>query len=341
MTERWLDIDPPGAAGFKNSNHREGFLMHRQDDHNWRLTSKGDKRGYIQPQGLHELWLHTGTACNLRCPFCFEDCAPGNTRLQALTLNDARPFIDEAVDLGVNKFSFTGGEPFVNRELPAMLDYALDFRPCLVLTNGTEPLAQRLDELVRMGAKPNALSFRVSLDHPDPRQHDAARGTGRFQQALDNLARLHRFGFGVSIARLMCAGEDSKAIDQAYIPYFHKSGLPLDLTIIKFPDFHKPGASKQVPEITEDCMTRHLSAHQRDGFMCNFSKMIVKQDGRCGVYACTLVDDDGDYQLGTTLRQAMPERVMLKHHRCFACFACGSSCSEAWDDAAGEPSVSA
>jgi hypothetical protein len=62
--------------------------------------------------------------------------------------------------------------------------------------------------------------------------------------------------------------------------------------------------------------------------MCNFSKMIVKTNDSIGVYACTLVDDDKDYSLGSTLREAMDVRVMMRHHRCYSCFAYGASCSE-------------
>ena len=56
--------------------------------------------------------------------------------------------------------------------------------------------------------------------------------------------------------------------------------------------------------------------------------MVVKKDGTMGVYACTLVDDDSDYNLAPTLRESLQYRVMLQHHRCFSCFAHGASCSE-------------
>jgi MoaA/NifB/PqqE/SkfB family radical SAM enzyme len=297
-------------------------------DKNWLLSSTGEKRGYIQPQLLHELWFHTGTSCNLRCPFCFEGSKPGDDRLQFITLDDVRSFIDEALELGVEKFSFTGGEPFVNPHFVSILDYALDHKPCLVLTNATEPLMNQFAQVIPLNTKSNALSFRVSLDHPDPHKHDESRGKGNFKKALDTLGRLYREGFGVSIARLMLPGEDSAGIDKAYAPYFKTAGVPADITIIKFPEFHTPGSLPEVPEITESCMTRYLNASQRDGFMCNYSKMVVKQRGECGVYACTLVDDDADYNLGRTLKEAMVERVMLKHHRCYSCFAYGASCSE-------------
>ena len=84
----------------------------------------------------------------------------------------------------------------------------------------------------------------------------------------------------------------------------------------------------QVPFITEDCMTRYQTEATRAKFMCHYSKMVVKKNGRMRVYACTLVDDDEDYDFGGSLAESMDVRVMLKHHRCYSCFACGASCSE-------------
>lgn len=294
----------------------------------WFYTSCNEPRGYIQPQSLDELWFHTGTNCNLRCPFCFEGSQPGDSRIEFLTLDDVRSFIDEALDLGVKTFSFTGGEPFVNPDFLEILVLALDYRPCLVLTNATEPLVKRMADVQRLRDKPHALRFRISLDDPDPVKHDALRGKGTFDKALTTLGTLYKAGFSVSVARRMTADEDSAVVDQAYAKILRTIGIAEDITIVKFPEFHLPGSLPHVPEITETCMTRYLNTEQRARFMCNFSKMIVRKDGRCGVYACTLVDDNKSYDLGSTLKSAMQKRVMLGHHRCYSCFACGTSCSE-------------
>ena len=93
-------------------------------------------------------------------------------------------------------------------------------------------------------------------------------------------------------------------------------------------DFATPGAHPDVPAVTEDCMTRYQNEESRRQFMCAFSKMVIKQNGRMQIYACTLVDDDPRYNQGATLREALRQRVMLAHHRCYSCFAYGSSCSE-------------
>ena len=296
---------------------------------NWLRTRDGQPRGHIQPGRLDELWFHTGTNCNLRCPFCLEGSRPGDRRLDFITVADAEPYIAEALGLGVKEFSFTGGEPFTNPEMVALLDLALRHRPCLVLTNGTNPLRNRLGSLLALRDLPHPLSLRISLDYPDEQRHDAGRGRGKFRQSLRGLRQLHEAGFHVSVARLMPPDEDRPAVEAAYRQLFTANGLPPETRIVAFPDFHRPGEHPDgVPEITETCMTTYLTADQRQRFMCNFSKMIVKRDGRCAVYACTLVDDDPDYALATTLREAMATRVMLKHHRCYACFAYGASCSE-------------
>ena len=294
----------------------------------WLYDPTGEPRGYVDPGNLRELWFHTGTVCNLRCSFCLEGSKPGDNRLNALTRADVEPYLDEAVARGVDQFSFTGGEPFVIDDMIEILDAALEHRPCLVLTNATEPLLNRLARVNALRHKPHPLRFRVSLDYPDPERHDQERGPGNFRLSLEVMGALHREGFQVSIARQGAADEEGAAVDAAFRPWLEEAGLPGDTLIVSFPEFYEPGANPAVPHITEDCMTRYKTADERAAFMCAFSKMVVKRNGSTRVYACTLVDDDPDYDMGATLAEAMEERVMLKHHRCYSCFANGASCSE-------------
>jgi molybdenum cofactor biosynthesis enzyme MoaA len=294
----------------------------------WLRTSRGERRGYVQPHALEELWFHTGTACNLACPFCLEGSRPGDNRLQRVTFRDVQPFIDEAAALGVRQFSFTGGEPFIVKDLVRILDYALARAPCLVLTNGVDAVPKRLHQLRALAGRPHALSLRVSIDFPDAPRHDAGRGPGTFAKAWHAARLLHDAGFRVSIARQMPSGEDRAAVEAAYRALCREHGLPQDTTLVAFPEFGTPGARLQVPEITESCMTQHHTEATRRAFMCAYSKMVVKQAGRMRVYACTLVDDDPAYDLGGTLAASLPVRVMLRHHRCYSCFRYGASCSE-------------
>jgi MoaA/NifB/PqqE/SkfB family radical SAM enzyme len=93
-----------------------------------------------------------------------------------MTLADVKPFIDEALQLGVQQFSFTGGEPFVARDMHNILGYAARHRPCLVLSNGTAPLQQRLQQIAPLAEAEHPVRFRISIDYPDAGRHDAGRG---------------------------------------------------------------------------------------------------------------------------------------------------------------------
>jgi MoaA/NifB/PqqE/SkfB family radical SAM enzyme len=298
----------------------------------WMLTPRGEPRGYIQPHALRELWFHTGTACNLECPFCLEGSKPGDRRLQRIAFADAQPWIDAALAHGVRQFSFTGGEPFIVRDIVRILDYALERAPCLVLTNGVDAVTKRIAKLRPLRAKPHALALRVSIDWPDEARHDAGRGAGNFARAWQAVRQLHDAGFRVSIARQMQKGEDRDAVEAAYRELMRAAGVPEDLHIVFFPDFGIPGSHLEVPAVTENCMVTYQTEATRREFMCAYSKMVVKKAGRMRVYACTLVDDDPDYDQGGSLQESLAARVMLRHHRCYSCFRYGASCSEGGGD---------
>lgn len=294
----------------------------------WYVTPDGKPRGFIQSHALDELWLHTGTACNLACPFCLEGSKPGDQRLQLMRFDDAKPFIDEALALGVKQFSFTGGEPFINRDMVRILDYALQYRPCLVLTNATEPLIKRIPQLAPLRNHNCELQFRVSLDHFEASRHDAGRGEGMFALALKGLRSLHEMGFALSIANQIVPDLPPSEVAKRFAAVLRAAGLPENLSRIEFPEFHPPATEVSTPQITQGCMTDYQTEQSRREFMCAFSRMVVKIDGRTKVYACTLVDDDPDYALGETLAESLQVPVSMKHHRCYSCFRFGASCSE-------------
>ena len=306
----------------------------------WTFTSNGDLRGYIQPGQLKELWFHTGTRCNLDCEFCLEGSSPGDKRLGSPTFDDIKPFIDQAISMGVEQFSFTGGEPFLAKDIIKILDYASQYKPVLVLTNGTAPLFKRLDGLTRLVDNPYPISLRISLDHPDPERHDLYRGIGSFEKSIAGMRALHQRGFHISLARQMgkneakgdgkaeCKAEDKESIERKFRDLLSLNGMPYDMTIIVFPDFLRPGSLPEVPEISEYCMTHYQNEASRAHFMCSSSKMLVKRNGLMKIYACTLVDDDLEYELGCDLNTSQNQKIRLKHHRCYSCFSYGASCSE-------------
>ncbi|MGC3982472.1 MAG: radical SAM protein [Steroidobacteraceae bacterium] len=275
----------------------------------------------IALQHLTELWIHTGTACNLECPFCLEGSRPGDTRLERIKLNEIKPYLDEAVQLGVQRFCFTGGEPLIVKDIVKILEYALSLKPCLILSNGTAPLLKRLHQLQLLKQQTFPLSFRISIDYPDQQRHDTARGWGNFERAIEGLQLLHQQGFVISIARQMDADEDTASVTAQYRQLLRKAHLPEDTRVVALPDFGKLGTD---PHLDKDVALPNDTSK----LMCSHSRMLLKREGQLRVYACALTDDDARFELSESLSVATQTPICPQHQRCRQCVRLGATYSE-------------
>ncbi len=115
---------------------------------------------------LDQLWFQVaGTVCNLRCKHCFISCNPRNHAFWFLTRAQVTRALEESVELGVKEYYFTGGEPFMHRDMVPILADALALGPASVLTNATLLFPRTVDALARSAAAtPYSLEIRVSLD---------------------------------------------------------------------------------------------------------------------------------------------------------------------------------
>src|SRR5260221_716622 len=131
---------------------------------------------------LDDLWFQVaGTLCNLTCQHCFISCSPHNRSFGFLDLDTVRRHLVESVALGVKEYYFTGGEPFLNPDMTAILELTLCYGPATVLTNGTVLKDDWLRRLrLAEDASPYSLEFRVSIDGFEAALNDPIRGAGTF-----------------------------------------------------------------------------------------------------------------------------------------------------------------
>src|SRR5262252_4539874 len=152
------------------------------------VTAKGEQRAHVALEALKTLWFNTGTLCNLTCENCYIESSPRNDRLAYLSAAEVRAYLDEIErdGHGTRLIGFTGGEPFMNRDLPAMLEDVLARGlKAMVLTNAMKPML--LDLLARHGAN---LTIRVSLDHYGRDLHEKERGLSTWKPTIDGLVWL-------------------------------------------------------------------------------------------------------------------------------------------------------
>jgi uncharacterized Fe-S cluster-containing radical SAM superfamily protein len=293
-------------------------------------TARGERRAVVSLRGIETLWVNTGTLCNITCANCYIESSPRNDALVYMTAAEVRAFVDEALAMGepLDEVGFTGGEPFMNRELPAMLEDVLSRGlSALVLTNAMKPMRQHEAALLALHARHGErLTMRVSLDHFAPGPHDAERGEGSFAVALDGLRWLAQQGFRVHVAGRAEFGDAQARAGFARL--FAEAGIAIDaadpVALMLFPEMD---ARVDVPEITEACWG--ILGKSPDSVMCATTRMVVKRRGaaRPAVLACTLIPYDARFELGATLTEARRD-VALNHPHCAKfCVLGGAACS--------------
>ena len=295
-------------------------------------TASGEPRATVPLLGLETLWFNTGTLCNLACVNCYIESTPTNDALAYLTTDEVARFLVEIArtGLGTREIGFTGGEPFMNREIIAMLDLALGRgHAALVLTNAMKPMRRHDVALLALQARyAERLALRVSLDHYTQAVHEAERGPGSWAVALDGLRWLSVNGFRSSVAGRHLRLEHDAVARAGYAAMFAQEGIGIDARdpaqLVLFPEMD---ASADVPEITTACWG--LLGRSPASVMCAGSRMVVHRRGEpeARVVACTLIPYDPGFDLGATLADAA-RPVALNHPHCARfCVLGGASCS--------------
>lgn len=294
------------------------------------VTATGAPRARVGFERLETLWLNTGTRCNLACANCYIESSPTNDRLEWLRLADALPLLEEARAMGASLVGLTGGEPYMNPDIIALLEAAIGRGfAVLALTNGMRPLRRHETALVALKARHgDRLRLRVSLDHWSPAVHDAERGPGAFARAFDGLRWLAGQGFDVAVAGRHLPGEPEVRARAGYARLFADHGLALDAhdphRLVLFAEMD---ARADVPEVSQACWD--ILGRRPSEMMCATGRMAVKRRGaaKATLVACTLLPYDPAFEMGATLAEAA-RPVVLNHPHCARfCVLGGSSCS--------------
>jgi MoaA/NifB/PqqE/SkfB family radical SAM enzyme len=277
---------------------------------------------------LDNLWFQiAGTICNLRCNHCFISCSPENQALSMMTFKQFRPYLQEAVQLGVKEFYFTGGEPFANPDLLKILEATLQVGPATVLTNATLFSPQLVKQLASLReASIYSLELRVSLDGFSPEANDPIRGFGTFRRIMRGIKLLLEGGF-LPIITAMRSWPIEQDEDQLAGFKTALAEIGYGYPRIKLLPPLKIGqeALRQHGYSAHDYVTRSMMAgYDRSQLMCSNSRVVSSR----GVHVCPILVDQPDSLLGVRLSSAK-EEFELRHQACLTCYQYGALCSNA------------
>ena len=298
------------------------------------VTAKGEARAQVALTSPKTLWVNTGTLCNIECVNCYIESSPTNDALVYFPLSDLENYLDQITQRKwpITEIGFTGGEPFMNPEMNAMAELALQRGyQVLILTNAMLPMMRKSvrTKLAQLAQQyPNNLTLRISIDHHNPDNHDTERGKGSFAKTIAGMEWLRDQGIRMAVAGRSVWGETDAQSRDGYARLFHQHGFEIDahdpaMTVL-FPEMDE---TVDVPEITTACWD--ILNKSPDAMMCASSRMLVRRKGagHPSVLACTLLAYDPQFELGQTLAEA-EKPVQLNHPHCAKfCVLGGASCS--------------
>jgi AdoMet-dependent heme synthase len=275
---------------------------------------------------LDTLWFQVaGTLCNIACTHCFISCSPTNDAHEMLSLADVEPLLAEARELGVREYYFTGGEPFLNRELLPILEATLRQGPATVLTNGMLLRPEVCRELRALfDASDYSLDLRVSLDGFDAASHDTIRGAGVWDRVMIGLRNLADVGLNPAITVTTAAeGVASSEGRVRFLDVIRSFGFARPR--LKVLPLFRIGAEETRTRAYEDwerLTTDALTDDDAKVLQCSSCRMVTSN----GVYVCPILIDEPEARMGSTLAETL-RPFPLRYGACHTCWVDGVTCT--------------
>jgi radical SAM protein with 4Fe4S-binding SPASM domain len=285
------------------------------------------RAAYLTDSALSELWIHTNNSCNLACRHCLVSSGPDEDRgLRTEVLLD---LIAQARALGTHRFFFTGGEPFLRKDIFILMDAVLsDPKAQLaILTNGLLFSPARLPALVRHD--PARLQIQISLDGSTPEVNDPIRGAGSFTKIADGIRTAIGAGLSVTVSTVITDTNAQDVPDVTrrvaewggtthHLLWLHKRGRADDSGMDRTPSVEQVVAVVRKARAVGDTVGVKIDNHEavkarlrypigtrRDLSGAGLSILCVYSDG--AVYPSAAMADTPALRLGNILSQPLSE----------------------------------
>jgi len=161
-----------------------------------------EEYGLTMPQRLSAPLLvefEITNKCNLACKHCYANA--GKEFENELSTKEAKNVLNQLKRAGVPIVCFTGGEPFLRKDLFELLEYAKRVGITIILTtNGTLITKEKAAKLKKIGVD----YVRVSLDGSTAKTHDWLRGVpGAFDRTVEGIKNCVNEGIKTGVGTVL------------------------------------------------------------------------------------------------------------------------------------------
>ena len=241
-----------------------------------------------------------------------------------LSLESVKARLAEARALGVREYYFTGGEPFMNPEMLAILEETLRQGPATVLTNGLLLTPERCARLkVLADASEYSLDIRISIDGYTAKTNDPIRGVGTFEKILAGIRNMEEAGLNPVITVTEALEEaGSPGGRERLLAWMRAIGLTRPrlkvLSLFRIGSERTRGRGYEAWETLKD---RQLTDEELESLQCSSCRMVTSK----GVYVCPILIEEPTALMGQSLRETL-RPFELAFSSCFTCHAYGVTC---------------
>lgn len=285
----------------------------------------------IAPYKLEELWINTNNSCPLRCKHCLVN--GGIEKNPPLSAFEIKELVGEAIELGVKRIYFTGGEPFFRKDISALIEYVTSKTKLVILTSGvliTENLAEHLNKVAN-----GNLLIQISLEGANPETNDAIRGKGNFALAVRGIKNLIKSGLTpivtTTITRLNSAEAPattrflaSIGVKNHHILWLHPRGrMRANFSDLTVDGAHVAEVMKNLNKTVKPqnifidnfhaMAARIRGPRGRKNDLCNSGYGILNVDTDGRVYPCAALCGAESFNCGSTREKSLQE-IWLKSH---------------------------
>lgn len=164
------------------------------------ISTRKEIKEFFGEEPIIAATIRVTKACNLKCPHCYVNA--GKKLKDELSLKEIKSVIDQLANLNVFSIFFTGGEPFLRKDIVEILKYTDKKGIGIAISTNASILNKEILEKIK---NLRFDLFQISLDGPKE-IHESIRGKGSWQRTITNikLARSilkQKVGLGIVIMK--------------------------------------------------------------------------------------------------------------------------------------------
>lgn len=162
--------------------------------------------------------------CNYRCPFCHNEGQEKECGTETMSSKDFKSFVDMVKDQPISELNFSGGEPFLNKDIVDMIEYACSQLSCDVscATNLSLINEEQLSRLAETRVK-----FNIQFPYVKEELFKGSTGNGDLSTIIKLINSVRQHGIQIGLNTVVQSNDISSYKDM--ILFALEEEIPLKL----------------------------------------------------------------------------------------------------------------